>query len=234
VNSRAWIALVGPPAAGKTTFARHLTRIRSEFCHASDLAALQELFALDANVPIRPFYWPDLEERATNAKGRTKPLPDGGHDIIDPSVWDEALLRVIARFRVEPAVVLEFARGSDMAYLSHHGLSLSGAYQPSFQLLERALRTSPATPFAIVHVSAPFSVRVERNARRRVAGDHFVAEEVMKSVYEHDVLQDQHRSLGASTAVGVYVVDGTLPSEPAVRNFLTWWDSQILTGSCDK
>lgn len=231
MTRRQWIALVGPPASGKSTFARCVLQARPELQHASDLGALQELCAFYAGREVEAVYWPELSRADPRHDERMRLLSDGGFDIIDPGVWDEALHRTIRRYREAPAVALEFARGVDLSYLSMHRVPAADAYLPSFRLLLKDLENTE-TALIVVHVSAPLAVRLGRNDARRSAGEHFVADSVMRSVYSEDVLRNVSEiAIDHETSLSCYQVDGTQATERSASDFLVWWGARCVAGT---
>lgn len=210
MTGRQWLIIVGPAAAGKSTFAAHLIARYPQFVHASDLDALKELFALEDGGLPSARYWP-AASRSEPGVRRTVSLPEGGHDIIDPTVWDQALMAVVDRYRFHSYVALEFSRGADQRYLSMHDIPLSEAYIPSFRLLHAELASKPHTTLSIVHVSAPFALRCVRNRERQSRGGHYVSESVMRSTYAVDPLDSWLGTDPTWPSIDYFPIDGRHP-----------------------
>lgn len=193
-----WVIIVGPAGAGKTTVSGYIRQELPTFRYTSDLAALEQLFAFnDAHVGTtrnateqRPTLWCGLDADPYLNDQATRRLRGGGHDILDPSVWDAALRSVVRHAREYPHVIVEFARGLDPSYMKLHDLVSDEAYAPSFRLLAEELRGARATTAVVVHVTAPLDVRIARNVARRNRGEHYVADRVMRSTYRDDVFRD--------------------------------------------
>ncbi len=194
-----WVIVVGPAGAGKTTVAGYIRAQFPLFRHISDLTALEQLFAYnDARGEFalgapgdRPSLWRGDDADAYLCSEATMKLPDGGHGILDPRVWDQALRTVVRDARAEPYVIVEFARGLDRAYMQLHGLKDSEAYLPSLQLLADELAGAPVVALVIVHVTAPLHTRMARNSSRQARGEHYVAEDVMRSIYRDDLFDER-------------------------------------------
>lgn len=192
-----WILIVGAAAAGKTTVANQIASRLPEFRVISDLIALVQLFEYNDRLKVsksglecEPSHlWLDLVDSSSGARvvaPMTRCLPDGGHEILDPWVWDEALRRVAESCRDDPYVILEFSRGEDPSYFALHGITGGDAYLPSFRVLAKELSSSIVKKIFVIHVHAEYAVRMSRNADRRSRGEHFVADLVMKEIYSED------------------------------------------------
>jgi hypothetical protein len=207
-----WIFVVGAAASGKSTFAKDVCRQFPQLTHSSDLLALKELFSLNdilINYALHAStlsfdsltsalasisYWPDLRDfrLAQLKQGKLPPqletsrTNDGGHSIHEPMVWDNALSRTVARLAPTSKHIVEFGRGYDVTYVEHFRIAASEIYPRSFRVLTSANRHISAESSVIIHLTADYLVRMLRNERRRLRGEHFVSSEAMNEVYATD------------------------------------------------
>jgi len=209
------VFIVGCPAAGKSTLAKLIHDRYRQFDIVSDLQALSELFEINDTITRsiqekwtleqayaslkelygRICYWRDTLNvilaslEASDDIFRyinTSLLLDGGHDILSPSVWDDALSRVVKLHDLSEHLILEFSRGVDERYQHAFGISERDVYLRAFQII---FDTNPRmlTKSLIIHLHVNHTELMFRNQLRKIAGKHYVSETVMETVYSHDV-----------------------------------------------
>lgn len=114
--------------------------------------------------------------------------------ILDPVVWDEAAQRAARLLGGGSGVttLLQVARGHDRAYLDRFCSGCTRSVYPrTLSLLLQAAPPELATRAAVLHVTASFAKRLQRNeARRAITGQH-VPEAVMHDVFERDVFEPE-------------------------------------------
>jgi hypothetical protein len=209
------VFVVGCPASGKTTLAQMICSRFEVFDFATDLDALTEIFLINDlaagcircrrspqeiedmfSVIGASRFWTDiLEPRIKQLETRTVKLEeletvetaDGGHEIMSPTLWDEALLRSIDSLSPDKSYVFEFSRGIDQAYLAEFNIGPREVYYRSFHLIFRHAPNITPENSLVVHVSAAHGERDRRNNARKLVGKHFVSRQVMDQVYMCDV-----------------------------------------------
>jgi GTPase SAR1 family protein len=246
-----WIFVIGAAAAGKSTFAREVCRQFPQLTYSSDLPALKELFCLNDTITNYALhasepslgslassltslsYWPDLRDlRLTQLKQgelpprlETSRTIDGGHSIHEPTVWDNALIRTVARLAPTSKHIIEFGRGYDVTYAEHYRITGSEIYPRSFRILISANRHISEESSVIIHLTTDHLVRMCRNEHRKLRGEHFVSSVAMEEVYATDPFvfekldcqERQDGRLSASLPIPVLTVDNN--SDDRLGNF---------------
>lgn len=165
------IFIIGRPGSGKTTIARLIkenlpsTGVYLRIFQVSDLEYLRKVFATKED-----------ESR------RFEKTADGGFFILDPTLYDEALVdlsvQVLREMPNNDLVIVEFARQS---YL--HALKL--------------ISNQGVHPNLIVYVKASFETALERNKLRSIRSSndrHFVSEKEMRKTYANDDIEKLQKS----------------------------------------
>ncbi|MEX0297794.1 MAG: hypothetical protein AB3N28_01900 [Kordiimonas sp.] len=124
--------------------------------------------------------------KASTVNLPTRMLSGGGFDIIQPQLWD-LILEDAAKSIESNSFIFEFSRGVDREYLDFHSINADQVYDQSFKtIFAHIADESWIHNSVLVHLSCPHLLCLERNELRRVKGEHFVDETVMKSVYKID------------------------------------------------
>lgn len=246
-----WIFIVGSAASGKSTFAKEVCRRFPKLINTSDLLALTELFYLNDQIceyipkasttPLEQLahtlasisYWPDLRDlRLTQLKQgqlsfqlETSRTIDNGHNILVPTVWDDALSRTVARLNPSSKNIVEFGRGHDAKYVDHFHIDASDIYPRAFRFLISANHQIDKESSVIIHLTADRLVRMRRNIDRKLNGEHYVSNEAMNEVYAKDPFVFERRNcqggpdgrLSASLPIPVLSVDNN--SNDQLGNF---------------
>ena len=207
------LLVVGPAAAGKTTYASAVRQLCPDTHAFDDLEPLLELVEVERSLrearrsrdhatltrdvelcrsQVR-FAGPYLDILSTALAAGSTRLPQyvevltDGFRIVEPSVWDWVLQLVTRQARCHSRSLIEFARGRDEAYLRATGATPQMVYERS---IATVLRELPSTArCGILHVAAPFATRSHRNRCRREAGEHAVSVTAMSDVYKQEVFQ---------------------------------------------
>lgn len=249
-----FIFIVGCPAAGKSTLVQQICRAFTMFEFSTDLSAIEEIFLINdviaecvrkripgqeigksfASVISRTRFWKDLLEKKLQElklgrikidKLETKKTEDGGHHILEPYLWDEALYRSISGLRSDKCYIFEFSRGTDQEYIKKFRITPNEIYHRCFSIILHANPNVTVSNSLIIHVFADRAERERRNKLCKVQGKHFVSQQVMDEVYGCDIFcfEKYSRSkfpcgfLSHSLPIPVVSVDNTSPNPG--RNF---------------
>ena len=165
------IFIVGNASAGKTTLAKTIKGKLPFYNIISDLDEFKKMLEL---------------EKISGERNRIKPLASGGFNIIDPTIWDDVLISTVQKIMPGKFYIFEFARGIDPVYLTALGLKKYQVYDHCFEVILAAKPGINVSDVLIIHVYCNFVSRLNRNQKRKLTKQHFVAEHVMHKVYSEE------------------------------------------------
>lgn len=212
------VIVVGPSGAGKTAFSEHWRALFPHYGDIDDLPVIREYLDLDRIVSeaddiallrdrlskfeAKAEYISDLARlylRETDPATETRPRPrycsrlsPSAMEITSPVVWDESAARLARSLRGPQPLLVQIARGHDRAYLQRFGIEESAVYERTLGLFINALDESLARNIAVVHVTADFESRSDRNERRRAITGQHVPQKVMEEVFTRDVFRGEY------------------------------------------
>lgn len=241
------IIVLGPPGTGKTSFVHRLKERYKVYNVINDFEPLQEIFHINdliyqiskcENLRIRSKllceykklsnelhyaykiwedYIKEIERNEYVKPMHSIPDKSGGHKIIDPDVWDEILKLSVNNLKSNQNYALEFSRGRNKNYLVAKRISETQVYDHSMRLVESLLPFSLKESILIIHVSASYKIRNQRNEQRKFMNAHYVSRETMEQVYTSDVFQFIPEKLGSnkgwmklSKPICVYSIDNNV------------------------
>lgn len=215
LNISKLLMVVGPSCAGKSSLIEVILDLYPNFQVWDDLSSLKELFTIEDIVNIslqsgqferaaenlrelrkESEYYTDLLEKwleifkGSESKIRldvsTMPTENGGHEIIEPRVWDEIIDRVTKKIKEKDNCIVQFSRGYDKKYLKWRRVSPKDIYRIPIEIILDNLNTTIIKRAGILHVTAPFNIRNRRNENRARHGGHYVDKKVMQTTYKED------------------------------------------------
>lgn len=202
------IICTGPSGAGKSALAERLAAIYP-IANVDDVVVIEEYLRLEQMVAeacdpaelraqlagrffyiddVREAYLRDLDlqpERIPALRHCTR--GQTGLAISDPGVWDQAVIRLARSLDAQRRHIVQVARGHDSRQLLRFGLEEHEVYPRTIELLLAALPPPIREGVGVVHVTAPYPRRCQRNEARRAETGQYVPAEVMKNVFERDV-----------------------------------------------
>ena len=114
---------------------------------------------------------------------------NGGHKIIDPNLWDQVLKLLVRELDMQEHYILQFSRGTDQAYLKAKFITPNEVYLHAIQMIISNLPTTLKNSILIIHITASYRIRIERNKKRYLEGGHFVSDLTMQQVYAKDIFE---------------------------------------------
>lgn len=104
-------------------------------------------------------------------------------DHVDPVGWDKVICELGRKSIPGNNYLVEFARGHDPEYLKQFNISPNQVYERAFSLLLDNLAPEFANSCAIMHLTADFKTRLERNNRRRIETGQDLPNHILKKVF---------------------------------------------------
>lgn len=207
------VVVVGPAAAGKSTFVEVLKRVLGFETAQDDLNALSE--ALDVERALVGRNASEEAEALVQAcrtlgfggqyaaeqlshlrrhgtrRPAIRPVADG-FSIVRPDLWDAVLVWIGRAVAGAGSCVVQFSRGSDPAYQRETGVGPRDIYRRAIAILVGEMGTGLSDSCAVLHVTADWETRRARNQRRRERGEHAVSAVTMQTVYRRDLFRLDH------------------------------------------
>ncbi|MFC1612767.1 hypothetical protein ACFL23_00355 [Patescibacteria group bacterium] len=202
-----FIFVVGSAASGKSTLANCIKIRFPVYNMVNDLNKFKEWLK---------------NKQTTNKPCSIKSLASGGFRIIDPVVWDRALISIVKWINLEAFYIFEFARGIDLKYLKLLGLEKYQVYNHCFKIILDAQPNVRINEMLIIHIHCDFDSRIRRNCIRKEKGEHFVDESVMRRVYFEDnfryiAIGNNHGYLNNKSKISIFSVDNSKELLPKKR-----------------
>ena len=239
------IIVVGNSCAGKTTFIDFFKSFYNIYTDIDDLAPLLEMFMIDdistsnnlddfIKLKNKLVFMKDIYENYLSNFSNIDHYSvaannGGGHDIINPDLWDIILKKSVVALKNENNII-QFSRGRDEAYEIKYG---NDVYKRSIDIILHELDNKTST--IIINLVSDLKMRKERNKTRFEQGGHFVSEDTMDNVYKDDIFKYEHigDSKGIINLFGVnypvYTINNnSMLSSIELSNFLMYNVNEIL------